>query len=274
MSMNIPFIKMHGNGNDFVIVDKRNNKFTIPTNKLVLLSNRNKGIGFDQFIQLEKDSNADVFMRIFNSDGTEAEMCVNAARCVASLILASLPKKNIVIQTISGEIKATSEKNGEVSTILKIPNQSWKNIPLSKKVDLKNLQLSFKEEGLVGGMAINMGNPHVVFFCKNIDNIDLKTIGPKIENHSLFPDRTNLEIVQLISKTKLKVKVWERGSGITLSCGSGALASFYSAYKLGLCDKKIVSFLPGGEVLIALIDKNKLKMTGKVEVSYFGEFIL
>ncbi len=269
--MNIPFVKMNSNGNDFVIVDIRKNKRTATKNMIKQLSDRNRGIGFDQYIQIEGSSSTDVFMRTFNSNGKEAEMCCNAARCVGSLIIKSLKKNKVSISTISESVYAEKENNGLISIKLILPKQTWKSIPLSKRMDLNDLKLDYQNGAIKGGMAVNMGNPHVIFFCKNIEEVKLTEIGPLIEKNTLFPNGTNVGIIKIINNKKLKVRIWERGVGLTLSCGSGALASFYSAYKMSYCSDNVEVILPGGKVTISIFNNNHLKMTGPVETSFLGE---
>ncbi len=267
--MNIPFIKMHSQGNDFVVLDNRQKKYSITKKKIHELSHRNKGIGFDQFIQLENSNSADIFMRIFNADGQEAEMCGNAARCVASLLFASKPTSEILIETVSLTIASNSEKNGDVSIDIEVPEQDLTTVSLSAilKTDAYNQKLL-----LENGVIINMGNPHIVFFCKDIKSFQLKEIGPLIEKNPMFKNGTNVEVVEIKNPSNIIVKVWERGAGLTLSCGSGALASFYAAYKSKLCNEKVNVSLPGGSTKVFIPEKNKLRMTGSVTVSFLGEF--
>ena len=239
--MNIPFVKMHANGNDFVIIDNRTKNLLFNASQIFLLSNRNTGIGFDQLILLENStsSGSDVLMKIYNSDGKEARMCGNAATCVASLLFASKSTNSISIETISTKIYAKLNKNETVDTTIDLPSQNFSNIVKDKNIDTNNINFSTIHSSLHSGILVNMGNPHIVFIVNNLEKIDLLEYGKKIERNKLFIDGINLEIVELINKKKFKVKFWERGAGLTLSCGSGILSSFYACYKKTYVKKKL-----------------------------------
>jgi diaminopimelate epimerase len=271
--MNIPFVKMHANGNDFVIIDNRTKKLLFDASQIFLLSNRNTGIGFDQLILLENStsSGSDVLMKIYNSDGKEARMCGNAATCVASLLFASKSTNSISIETISTNIYAKLNKNETVDTTINLPPQNFSNIVKDKNIDANNINFSTIHSSLHSGMLVNMGNPHIVFIVNNLEKIDLLEYGKKIERNKLFIDGINLEIVELINKKKFKVKFWERGAGLTLSCGSGILSSFYACYKKNLCEKEIEIMIPLGKVN-ASINGKMLTITSKPKVSFLGEF--
>ena len=271
--MNIPFVKMHANGNDFVIIDNRTKKLLFNASQIFLLSNRNTGIGFDQLILLENStsSGSDVLMKIYNCDGTEARMCGNAATCVASLLFASKSTNSISIETISTNIYAKLNKNETVDTTINLPPQNFSNIVKDKNIDANNINFSTIHSSLRSGVLVNMGNPHIVFIVNNLEKIDLLEYGKKIERNKLFIDGINLEIVELINKKKFKVKFWERGAGLTLSCGSGILSSFYACYKKNLCEKEIEIMIPLGKVN-ASINGKMLTITSKPKVSFLGEF--
>ena len=271
--MNIPFVKMHANGNDFVIIDNRTKKLLFDASQIFLLSNRNTGIGFDQLILLENStsSGSDVLMKIYNSDGKEARMCGNAATCVASLLFASKSTNSISIETISTNIYAKLNKNETVDTTINLPPQNFSSIVKNKNIDANNINFSTIHSSLRSGVLVNMGNPHIVFIVNNLEKIDLLEYGKKIERNKLFIDGINLEIVELINKKKFKVKFWERGAGLTLSCGSGILSSFYACYKKNLCEKEIEIMIPLGKVN-ASINGKMLTITSKPKVSFLGEF--
>ena len=268
--MKIPFVKMHGNGNDFVIVD--NTKLQVTYNKKIIekLSNRKTGIGCDQFIFLEKSKDFDIFMKIFNANGEEAEMCGNAARCVSSLIIAGNNKKIVKIETISGTLIGKLEKNNKISIGLKIPEQKLDKIIDRKYVKKNKVNLSFINPFFKEGTVINMGNPHVVFFTENLSNIDLEKFGSAIEKNKFFKNGTNVEIVEIKSRDVIKIKFWERGAGATLSCGSGILASFYAGYTENKCSSSVKVLLPVGSVNVD-IKNTDLTLTGVPEVSFLGE---
>tara|TARA_B100000686_G_scaffold354693_1_gene466456 strand:+ start:1996 stop:2817 length:822 start_codon:yes stop_codon:yes gene_type:complete len=267
--MKKPFIKMHGLGNDFVILDSRKNKFMLDEESIKLISNRKLGIGCDQVIEMINSTKEDIYMKIYNSDGSEAEACGNAARCIAGLLFASSPKKEVRIETISGVLKAKSEKNGFVKVDMGRPKFFWKDIPLEKEI--KNI--NFSKFSLNNGMAINIGNPHIVFFVKDLDSINIEEIGPLIENDPLFPNKINVEICKIINKNKIITRVWERGSGKTLACGSGACAALIAAHKSNLTNPESEVVLDGGSLNIKWninTDKHVI-MSGPIAVSFLGD---
>ena len=261
---------MHGLGNDFVIIDSRNNNYLINEETIKLISNRRFGVGCDQVIEMKDSNCADIFMKIYNSDGSEAEACGNASRCVAGILFASSPKKKISIETISGIVQAESEINGNIKVDMGEPKFLWKEIPLNE--DIK--EINFKEFSLNNGFAVNIGNPHVVFFVKDLNNININKIGPYIETNKLFPQRVNVEICQIINENKIKALIWERGVGKTLACGSGACAVLVAAYKKGLSKETAEIQLDGGSLNISWnINKdNHIIMSGPVSVAFLGDF--
>ena len=269
--MKIPFVKMHGNGNDFVIVD--NTKLQVTYNKKIIekLSNRRIGIGCDQFIFLEESKDFDIFMKLFNANGEEAEMCGNAARCVASLIIAGNNKEIVKIETISVTLLGKLEKDNKISISLKIPEQKLDKIIDRKHVKDNKVNLSFISSLLKEGTVVNIGNPHVVFFTEDLNNIDLEKFGSSIEKNKIFKNGTNVEIVEIESRDVIKVKFWERGAGTTFSCGSGILAAFYASYAENKCSSSVKVLLPIGSVNVD-IKNTDLTLTGVSEVSFLGEF--
>ncbi len=267
--MKIPFVKMHGNGNDFVIIDNIKQNFKKDIKLIKEIAHRRIGVGCDQLILIEKSNNYDAFMRIYNNDGSEAEMCGNAARCVASLLMAGTKKTEISIETTSTILNACLEKNNEICIKMAIPEQNLKNIiknKYKKIINLEEVNPLLKE-----GHVINMGNPHIVFFTKSLDLISLDKIGKSIETHEAFIKGINVEIVEVLSSTSLKLKFWERGAGETLSCGSGILAASYASYINKKCSESIKISLPIGSVKVN-IKENELEIIGVAEVSYLGEY--
>ena len=268
--MKKPFIKMHGLGNDFVIIDSRSNSYLINNETIKLISNRRFGVGCDQVIEMKDSKTADIFMKIYNSDGSEAEACGNASRCVAGILFASSPKKKLSIETISGIINAESEVDGNIKVDMGKPRFLWNEIPLNENVK----EINFEQFSLKNGLTVNMGNPHIVFFVENLNNININEIGPYIETYKLFPQRINIEICQIINKDKIKALIWERGAGKTLACGSGACAVLVAAYKNGLSNETAEILLDGGSLNISWnINTNKhVIMSGPVSVSFLGDF--
>ena len=268
--MKKPFIKMHGLGNDFVVIDSTKNQYTINKSSIQLISDRRFGVGCDQVIEMKPSAKEDIYMKIYNSDGTEAEACGNAARCVAGLLFASNQKKEVSIETLAGVLKAESEENGLIKVDMGKPSFFWKDIPLSSDIS----HISFEELSLINGLAVNMGNPHIVFFVKDINEVDINKVGPLVENSSYFPKKVNVEICQIINKNKIKVTVWERGAGKTLACGTGACAALVAAYKNNLTEPTAEIVLKGGSLNITwnVNSDEHVIMSGPIAVSFLGDF--
>jgi diaminopimelate epimerase len=268
--MKKPFIKMHGLGNDFVVIDSTKNQYTINKSSIQLISDRRFGVGCDQVIEMKPSAKEDIYMKIYNSDGTEAEACGNAARCVAGLLFASNQKKEVSIETVAGVLKAESEEDGLIKVDMGKPSFFWKDIPLSSDIS----HISFEELSLINGLAVNMGNPHIVFFVKDIHEVDINKVGPLVENSSYFPEKVNVEVCQIINKSKIKVTVWERGAGKTLACGTGACAALVAAYKNNLTDPTAEIVLNGGSLNITwnVNSDEHVIMSGPIAVSFLGDF--
>ena len=262
---------MHTNGNDFMIIDNRSNSLLFTAEKVASIANRKTGVGFDQLILLEDSRDFDVFMKIYNSDGKEAKMCGNASICVASLLFASRNTLAITIETLSASVNAALNSNGEISISIELPEQDFSELLTNNTVDKNKINFEKIHSSLIEGKLVNMGNPHIVFILKSIDDIDLLKYGSRIEKNKLFTNGINTEVVEVLSKDKLKIKFWERGAGLTLSCGSGILSAFYACYNNNLCNKKVEVLLPRGCAKVS-IAKSKLTMHAIPKVSYLGEF--
>jgi diaminopimelate epimerase len=270
--MNItPFIKMHGLGNDFVIFDAREAALALDAASAHAIANRRTGIGCDQVIVMEKadDGLADVFMRIFNADGGEVAACGNAARCVASLLFADSGSEHVVIGTESGLRDAEKAPDGRISVDMGRALFDWRDIPLTEAIDSNHPGIS--EGPLVDGCAVGMGNPHLVFFVDDAESVALETLGPKLEHHPLFPERTNVEIVEVLSPEKLCLRVWERGAGITSACGTGACAALVAAHRRGLAERRAEMMLDGGTLVVEWLTDDHMLLTGPVATSFTGE---
>jgi len=266
--MYLDFTKMHGSGNDYIFIDCFDITLDSPEQLSVRLSDRHFGIGGDGLVMIMRSDNADAKMRMFNSDGSEGKMCGNAIRCVAKYLYDNqiIPKQSINIETLSG-IKSISltTQNGVATHATVDMGHAILNpelIPIRTDI-LPMDSLSPAQEKIVampvniGGAeyeisCVSMGNPHAVVFCENVDNIAISTIGPLFENNPLFPDRVNTEFVEVLGRNRLKMRVWERGSGETLACGTGACAAAVAAVLNDHCDEDtaISVLLPGGELII------------------------
>ncbi|MDI9314119.1 MAG: diaminopimelate epimerase [Hydrotalea sp.] len=287
MSGKIPFIKMHGLGNDFVLLDARRDAGLATLSPAVLahIGDRHRGIGCDQIVILKnpKDEKADVTMVIANSDGSFAETCGNAARCVAQFIAKEKNKKNITIDSNGVVLPAVLLDNGLVMVEMRGGNYEWQKIPLARQCDTMSLPLDdvFKTHGfqpLASPLAINVGNPHCVLLVKNADEVAIEKIGRAIEHHPLFPARTNVEFLSATAdKNKFRLRVWERGAGATLACGSGAVAAFLALHRLKKIDGAgagVTMQMDGGTLQLAFADqtaRNAVAMTGPASLVYRGE---
>lgn len=268
--MPIPFIKMHGLGNDFVILDGRVNRFTPVPDVIRAVADRHRGVGCDQFILIEKahNQNADLFMAIYNSDGSRAGACGNATRCVARIEMAATGKPETVIETDAGLLRAVKERD-VIAVDMGPAHLDWKDIPMAFEVN--TLAIDTGKTGLPLAVGVNMGNPHAVFFMNYVDGIDLAGIGPQIENHPLFPERTNVDFAEIIDRHTIRLRVWERGAGITQACGSGACATLVAAVRRGLTERSANVILDGGQLAITWLENGHVLMRGAAAFSFSGE---
>ncbi|MCB9988891.1 MAG: diaminopimelate epimerase [Rhodospirillales bacterium] len=267
--MMLRFKKMHGLGNDFIIIDQRQNQITLPTEAIRRLANRKRGIGCDQLVVMEASEKADVFMRIYNADGGEVGACGNATRCVAHIVMKEQNTEQCTIETVSGILECKMEGDHAVTVNMGAPRLSWQNIPLSQEMD--TMALSVQMAGLEPPLAVNIGNPHCIFIVDNVETAPLEQIGPVMEKHPLFPERTNVELIQVLEPRKLRVRVWERGCGVTESCGTGACASLVAAVRKGLCRRNAEIILDGGSLSIEWRrEDDHILMTGPIAYVFEG----
>lgn len=264
------FLKMHGLGNDFVVFDARRDGLRLDAGQARALADRHRGVGCDQIVVIEPATTpgGDATMRIWNADGGEVEACGNAARCVASLLMDEAGGDRAAIDTVGGPISA-SRAGALVAIDMGVPRTEWRDIPLAEPAD--TLALPIAEGPLAQPVAVSMGNPHAVFFVRDATAIDLARIGPRLEHHPLFPKRTNVEIVMVQAPDRLRVRVWERGAGITQACGTGACAALVAAVRRGLAGRRATIVLDGGELEIAWRDDGHVIMTGPVATSFSGQ---
>ena len=240
------FRKMHGLGNDFVVLDGRAAPLGLTSAQIVALADRRRGIGCDQLIILEPPPpGADIFMRIHNPDGSEAGACGNATRCIASLVAAETGKARVVVRTIAGDLPSEAMPGGMWRVDMGSARLGWQDVPLAREVDTLHLPLALG--GVADPAACSMGNPHATFFVPDLDALPINQIGPRLEHDPIFPDRANIGFVQVISQDHLRLVVWERGAGLTLACGSGACATIVNAHRRGLTGRAARISMPGGE---------------------------
>jgi len=263
--MQVPFIKMHGLGNDFVVLDGRAQTIPPMTGALAAaLADRRTGIGCDQLILLEPSDAADFRMRIFNAGGSEVEACGNATRAVG--LLHGRPAR---IETRGGLVTANPGEAG-IAVEMGVPRFDWAEIPLAYAMDTHAMPVAWEELG--NPIAVNVGNPHVIFFVPDCDAIDLQRLGPEIENDPLFPERVNVNVATVTARDAIRLRVWERGAGLTLACGTGACATAVGAMRRGLVDRHVAVMLPGGPLQIEWRDDGQIVMTGAAAESFRGSF--
>ena len=265
------FIKMHGLGNDFVVIDARERALALSAAEAQAIADRHSGVGCDQLLILEKPAKpnlADVFMRILNADGSESGACGNGTRCVADLLMRESGREKLVIETAAGLLDAERATGGRVSVDMGAARLDWRDIPLKEACDTNHVPLALGP--LKDPVAVNMGNPHAVFFVDDAAKVDLAALGPVLEHHVMFPERANIGVAQLIGPDRLKLRVWERGVGITLACGSGACAAGVAASRRGLTGRKVTIVLERGELEIEWLKDGHVLMTGPVAVSFTG----
>lgn len=264
------FIKMHGLGNDFAIFDGRQQKISLSPEKVKNLADRRFGIGFDQTVVIEtpKTPGTDAFLRIYNADGSEVGACGNATRCIGKLLIAELKKPIVVLETVAAKLQASMA--GEKVTVDMGPaNLGWQQIPLSHEE--KTDRVPVNEGELKQAVAVNMGNPHAVFFVEDVTAVPLESLGPKIEYHKFFPERTNVEVAQVLSPARIRMRVWERGAGITQACGTGACAVAVAGVRKGLTQRKATIVLDGGSLEIEWRESDgHVLMTGDAVEVYRG----
>jgi diaminopimelate epimerase len=268
--MSLPFLKMNGLGNDFVIVPGESGRFDPTAEAARVIADRAGGVGCDQLIALTPSSRADVAMRIWNADGGEVEACGNAARCVAWLIMEAAGRDTAAIETPVDILHARRAGPNAVTIDMGAPGLDWRDIPLARAMDTLALDLD-AAEALGSPVAVSMGNPHAVFFVADAEAAPVAEVGPEIEHHSLFPNRANVGFAQVLGRGRIRLRVWERGAGETRACGTGACAALVAACRRGLCDRAAVVALNGGDLFIDWReDDGHVLMTGPVAVEFAG----
>jgi diaminopimelate epimerase len=268
----VPFRKMHGLGNDFVVLDQRRDPVALGAAGARALGDRHTGIGFDQLLVVEppRDPRADVFLLILNPDGSEAEACGNGTRCIASLIAAETGKHAVTIETVAGLLHATLDADGMATVDMGAPRLGWRDIPLAREMD--TLHLDLRCGPLADPVGTNMGNPHATFFVDDAEAVDIAALGPLLEHDKLFPERANIGIATVLGPEAIRLRMWERGAGITLACGSGACAALVAAHRRGLTGPRATVRLDGGDLDIAWPDRGRVSMSGPVALSFEGNF--
>ncbi len=279
--MNRPFLKMNGLGNDFAVVDARKSAFAPAPDQIRAWADRARGIGFDQLIAIEDSRDGDAFMRVWNADGGTVETCGNALRCVAWVLNQGAPEnhkdRTLKIDTLGGLTRArvlrADAQTGTASVDMGKPGLGWRDIPLAEDMNTARLELKigpYDAPLYHTPVAVSMGNPHCVFFVDDAATVDVAAAGSLIEHHPLFPESTNVEFVQVIDRETLRMRVWERGAGITKACGTGACASLVAAARRGLAGRTATVIMDGGPLHIVWAENDHVIMTGPVELEFEG----
>ena len=267
--MHIDFLKMHGAGNDFIVIDERTRKLDLVPAQVRHLSDRRTGIGCDQFITLHPappGTDADLLMRIRNPDGSEAGACGNATRCIAELLFEQTGHPYQVIRTLAGDLPAERLPDGRFRVDMGAPRLAWDEIPLARAMDTLHLPLPGDPA------ACSMGNPHATFFVP--DPAIAATHGPALEHDPIFPERANIGFAQILAPTVMRLRVWERGAGLTLACGSGACAAVVNAHRRGLTARHVTVEMDGGTLDISLRDDHHVLMAGPAATAFHGHVTL
>jgi diaminopimelate epimerase len=273
-SATLAFRKMNGLGNDFVVLDGRARTILLTADAIRRVSDREHGIGCDQLIVLEPSSKADVFMRIFNADGSEVGACGNAARCVAWLIAQETGRPEVTVETGSELLRAQVENAQQVTIDMGAPRFAWDQIPLAEPFhDTTGVELQIgpiDAPVLHSPSVVNIGNPHAIFWVDDVETHDLNRFGPLLENHPIFPERANISLAHVTARDAITLKTWERGAGLTLACGTAACAATAAAVRKKLTDRRVTVTLPGGQLLIEWGEDGRILMSGPAALEFEG----
>jgi len=271
--MRAPFVKMHGCGNDFVVFDERQGALGLTARRAAGIADRRTGVGCDQFIVIAPGGEgADAFMRIRNPDGGEAGACGNATRCVASLVAAETGATRLVIRTISGDLPAEMLADGRVRVDMGPARLGWRDVPLAREMDTLHVDLA--RGGVADPAACSMGNPHATFFVPDVERLAVTEIGPGLETDALFPAKANIGFAEIRGADRMRLRVWERGAGLTMACGSGACAAVVNAARRGLTGRRVTVAMDGGDLEIEWREDGHVLMTGPVATSFTGSLEL
>ncbi|MGE4526789.1 MAG: diaminopimelate epimerase [Rhodospirillaceae bacterium] len=261
------FRKMHGLGNDFVVIDARAEPLALSPAAAAAIADRRSGVGCDQVIVIEA-GDGEAFMRIHNADGSEVSACGNATRCVARLLMEESGEAAATLRTRAGLIRAFAAADGLITADMGPAGLDWREIPLAEAHD--TLALPLAAGGYGEPVAVSMGNPHAVFFVADAEAVALPAIGPVIEVHPMFPEKTNVEFAHIIAPNRIRMRVWERGTGITRACGTGACATAVAAARRGLAGRKSEVVLDGGSLFIEWTEEGRVLMTGPATLAFEG----
>ena len=271
----MPFWKMNGLGNDFVVLDARGAKPAVSRDAVRRIADRKSGIGCDQLIVMVPSDGADVRMRIWNRDGEEVESCGNASRCVADLVLGETGASSMTIETLGGLLHCSRDGAGMITVDMGRPRFRWDEIPLSEPFhDTRAIELQvgpLDRPVLHSPAVVNVGNPHCIFWVEDLDSVDLGAVGPMLEHHPLFPERANISLARIVAPDHIALRVWERGAGLTRACGTAACAAAVAAARKRLTERKVTVTLPGGDLAVSWReDDDHMLMRGPVAYEWRG----
>lgn len=272
-AMSRPFLKMNGLGNDFVVVEARSAPFDPSAEEVRAIADRASGVGCDQLVAIEPAEGVDARVRFWNADGEEVSACGNATRCVGWLLMQSSGKDEIVLETKAGRLYATRAGERLVSVDMGQPGLEWTQIPLAEAKDTRALDVKLYDHPALAAApaCVSMGNPHVVFFVPDLEAAPVAEAGPVVEKHPLFPEHVNVGFAQVIDRGRIRLRVWERGAGLTKACGTGACAALVAAARRELVDRAATLELDGGELFIEWREDGHVIMTGPAAVDFAGE---
>lgn len=264
------FLKMHGLGNDFIVLDARDEPISLSPEQARRLADRREGVGCDQIVLIEPaGGDADAFVRFLNADGSESGACGNATRCVGAILSDELGRPEVAIRTSAGLLRAVRRPDGLVTVDMGPARLDWRDIPLTEAMDTLHVPVAVGP--LSDACCVSMGNPHAVFFVPDAEAVDIAAVGPAIERHPVFPARTNVEVASVLAPGRIRMRVWERGAGITRACGSGACATLVAAARRGLAGRAATVVVDGGELSVEWRADGQVLLTGPVAVSFSGE---
>lgn len=264
------FIKMHGAGNDFVVLDLRRGGEAPTAKEAVAIADRHRGIGCDQIILIGPSPTgvADLGLTFLNSDGSDSGACGNGTRCVADLLMTERGADHLALETAAGILDCARGRDGRVTVDMGAARTEWREIPLAEACD--TLHLGIGEGPVKDPVGVSMGNPHAVFFVPDVSKTPIAAIGPKLEHHKLFPERANIGFAEVRAPNRIRLRVWERGAGLTLACGSGACAALVAAVRRGLANRRATLELDGGALEIEWLENGHVLMTGPTAIAFRG----
>jgi len=268
--MNRHFVKMNGLGNDFVLVDAGCGPFRPTPAQVRMIADREHGVGCDQLIALEPSQSGHAFMRVWNADGGEVGACGNGARCAGWLVMRAAGRGVIDLETAAGVLEVRDAGSERVTVDMGAPGLGWSDIPLADPMDTDSIDLCV-QAGWPSPGCVSMGNPHVVFFVPDAEDAPVRRLGPIVERHALFPERVNVGFAQIVAHDRIRLRVWERGAGLTQACGTGACAALVAAHRRGLVDAAATIEMDGGELTIHWRPHDgHVLMTGPIAVEFTG----